>query len=113
MIFLIAHLDLIHFERELIYLSIASMFVYVRVITLFFKQYDPLMPFENLSSGLLFTSWTEIIVSDTDDDGDTSLMFVSVERLSTSNGVDECADATDQFLVHGVDADACHGGTDE
>jgi hypothetical protein len=62
-IFLIAHLELIHFERELIYLSVASMFVYVRVITLFFKQYDPLMPFENLSSGLLFTSWTEIIVS--------------------------------------------------
>ena len=39
------------------------MFIYVRIITLFFKQYDPLMPFENLSSGILFTSWTEIIVS--------------------------------------------------
>jgi hypothetical protein len=39
------------------------MFIYVRVITLFFKQYDPLMPFENLSSGILFNSWIEIIVN--------------------------------------------------
>jgi hypothetical protein len=39
------------------------MFIYVRVITLFFKQYDPFMPFENLSSGILFSSWTELIVS--------------------------------------------------
>jgi len=39
------------------------MFIYVRIITLFFKQYDPLLPFENLSSGLLFNSWVELIVS--------------------------------------------------
>ncbi len=61
-IFLLSHIGLLKFESELIYLCIASMFIYVRVITLFFKQYDPLMPFENLSSGLLFNSWIETIV---------------------------------------------------
>jgi hypothetical protein len=60
-IFLLEHLQLIQFERELIYLCVVSMFIYVRVITVFFKQYDPLMPFENLSSGLLFNSWSETI----------------------------------------------------
>ncbi len=63
LIFLLSRIELLQFERELIYLCIASMFIYVRVITLFFKQYDPLMPFENLSSGILFSSWIEIIVS--------------------------------------------------
>jgi hypothetical protein len=63
LVFLLSHIRLLHFERELIYLCIASMFIYVRVITLFFKQYDPLMPFENLSTGLLFSSWIDIIVS--------------------------------------------------
>jgi hypothetical protein len=53
---------LIQFERELIYICVASMFIYVRVITVFFKQYDPFMPFENFSSGLLFNSWSETIV---------------------------------------------------
>jgi len=60
-IFLLGHLELIKFERELIYLCVASMFIYVRIITIFFKQYDPLMPFENISSGLLFNSWSETI----------------------------------------------------
>ncbi|CAF0901508.1 unnamed protein product [Rotaria sordida] len=60
-IFLLEHIRLLKFERELIYLCIASMFIYVRIITIFFKQYDPLMPFENLSSGLLFNSWAETI----------------------------------------------------
>lgn len=64
LIFLLAHLGFLQFEAELIYLCVASMFIYVRVITLFFKQYDPLMPFENLSSGLLFNSWIDTIVSD-------------------------------------------------
>ncbi len=53
---------MIQFERELIYICVASMFIYVRVITVFFKQYDPFMPFENFSSGLLFNSWSETIV---------------------------------------------------
>jgi hypothetical protein len=61
-IFLLEHIQLIQFEPELIYLCVASMFIYVRVITVFFKQYDPLMPFENLSSGILFNSWSETIV---------------------------------------------------
>lgn len=61
-IFLLEHLQLIHFERELIYLAVASMFIYVRIVTIFFKQYDPLMPFENLLSGLLFNSWSETLV---------------------------------------------------
>ncbi|CAF0771198.1 unnamed protein product [Rotaria sp. Silwood1] len=60
-IFLLEHIRIIRFERELIYLCVASMFIYVRLITIFFKQYDPLMPFENLSSGLLFNSWSETI----------------------------------------------------
>lgn len=60
-IFLVDYLQVVQFERELIYLCVVSMFVYVRVITVFFKQYDPLMPFENLSSGLLFASWTDTI----------------------------------------------------
>jgi len=60
-IFLLEHIQLIQFERELIYLCVASMFIYVRIITIFFKQYDPLMPFENISSGLLFNSWSETI----------------------------------------------------
>jgi len=60
-IFLSEHLQLIQFDRELIYLCVASMFIYVRIITIFFKQYDPLMPFENLSSGILFNSWSETI----------------------------------------------------
>jgi len=60
-IFTLEQIGLIRFDRELIYLCIASMFIYVRIVTLFFKQYDPLMPFENLSSGLLFSSWTETI----------------------------------------------------
>ncbi|CAF2910049.1 unnamed protein product [Rotaria sp. Silwood2] len=60
-IFLLEHIRVIQFERELIYLCVASMFIYVRIITIFFKQYDPLMPFENLSSGLLFNSWSETI----------------------------------------------------
>jgi len=62
-IFLLSYTGLLQFQRELIYLCIASMFIYVRIITLFFKQYDPLMPFENLSSGILFNSWIEIIVN--------------------------------------------------
>lgn len=62
-IFLLEHLKLIRFEQELIYLCVVSMFIYVRMITLFFKQYDPLMPFENFSSGILFNSWSEIVVS--------------------------------------------------
>jgi len=37
------------------------MFIYVRVIGVFFKQYDPLMPFENFLSGILFSSWSETI----------------------------------------------------
>jgi hypothetical protein len=61
-IFVLEHLQFIQFERELIYLCVVSMFIYVRVITIFFKQYDPLMPFENFSSGLLFNSWSETIV---------------------------------------------------
>jgi hypothetical protein len=60
-IFVLEHLQLLKFERELIYLCVASMFIYVRIITIFFKQYDPLMPFENLSSGILFNSWSETI----------------------------------------------------
>jgi hypothetical protein len=60
-IFVLEHIQLIQFDRELIYLCIASMFIYVRVVTIFFKQYDPLMPFENFSSGLLFNSWSETI----------------------------------------------------
>lgn len=62
-VFLLAHIELIQFERELIYLCVVSMFIYVRVVTIFFKQYDPLMPFENFSSGLLFNSWSEIVVN--------------------------------------------------
>jgi hypothetical protein len=54
---------MIRFERELVYICVASMFIYVRVITVFFKQYDPFIPFENFSSGLLFNSWSDIIVS--------------------------------------------------
>ncbi|CAF4114697.1 unnamed protein product [Rotaria sp. Silwood2] len=60
-IFLLHRMGLLQFEHELIYLCVASIFIYVRIITLFFKQYDPFMPFENLSSGLLFNSWIEII----------------------------------------------------
>ncbi|CAF1234092.1 unnamed protein product [Adineta steineri] len=60
-VFLLEYLQLIQFERELVYLCVASMFIYVRIITIFFKQYDPLMPFENLSSGILFNSWSETI----------------------------------------------------
>jgi uncharacterized membrane protein YeiH len=60
-VFTLAQNEFLHFEHELIYLCVASMFIYVRIVTVFFKQYDPLMPFENLSSGLLFNSWTEII----------------------------------------------------
>ncbi|UJR09127.1 hypothetical protein I4U23_013374 [Adineta vaga] len=59
-IFLLSQLQILKFEHELIYLCIASMFIYVRIITLFFKQYDPFMPFENIISGLLFNSWTEL-----------------------------------------------------
>ena len=61
-VFLLEHLNFIQFDHELIYLGVASMFIYVRIITIFFKQYDPLMPFENLLSGLLFNSWSEILV---------------------------------------------------
>jgi len=61
-IFVLEHLQLIQFDRELIYLCVASMFIYVRIVTVFFKQYDPLMPFENFSSGLLFSNWSETIV---------------------------------------------------
>ncbi|CAF0850665.1 unnamed protein product [Adineta ricciae] len=60
-IFVLEHVQLIQFERELVYLCVASMFIYVRVITIFFKQYDPLMPFENISSGILFNSWSETV----------------------------------------------------
>lgn len=60
-IFLLERIKLIQFEGELIYLCVVSMFIYVRTITIFFKQYDPLMPLENVSSGLLFNSWSEII----------------------------------------------------
>lgn len=62
-IFLLEHIQLIQFQRELVYLCVASMFIYVRIITVFFKQYDPFMPFENLSSGILFNSWSETIVN--------------------------------------------------
>ena len=62
LVFLLSHIEILHFQRELVYLCIISMFVYVRIITLFFKQYDPLMPFENLSSGLLFSNWVETVV---------------------------------------------------
>ncbi|CAF1385079.1 unnamed protein product, partial [Rotaria sordida] len=61
LIFLLYRIGLLQFEHELIYLCVASLFIYVRIITLFFKQYDPFIPFENLSSGLLFNSWIEII----------------------------------------------------
>ncbi|CAF0876782.1 unnamed protein product [Adineta steineri] len=61
LVFLLSHIELLKFEHELIYLCVASMFIYVRIITSFFKQYDPLLPFENLSCGLLFNSWTDLI----------------------------------------------------
>lgn len=79
-VFLLEHLNLIQFDHELIYLCVASMFIYVRIITLFFKQYDPLMPFENLLSGLLFNSWSEILVR-------TSLAF----RLSHFSKIEFCS----------------------
>ncbi|UJR37073.1 hypothetical protein I4U23_029777 [Adineta vaga] len=60
-IFVLEHVQIIQFERELVYLCVASMFIYVRVVTIFFKQYDPLMPFENISSGILFNSWSETV----------------------------------------------------
>ncbi|CAF3365894.1 unnamed protein product [Rotaria socialis] len=61
LIFLLYRIELLRFQHELIYLCVASIFIYVRIITSFFKQYDPFMPFENLSSGLLFNSWIDII----------------------------------------------------
>jgi len=60
-VFTAERLSLLNVDRELIYLLIASVFIYVKIITLFFKQYDPFMPFENLSSGLLFNNWVEAI----------------------------------------------------
>ncbi|CAF5120783.1 unnamed protein product [Rotaria magnacalcarata] len=61
LVFLLYRIELLRFQHELIYLCVASIFIYVRIITSFFKQYDPFMPFENLSSGLLFNSWIETI----------------------------------------------------
>ncbi|CAF0745231.1 unnamed protein product [Didymodactylos carnosus] len=60
-IFTMEHYSLIKFDRELIYLCVASAFIYVKIISVFFKQYDPLMPFENLSCGLLFNSWVDAV----------------------------------------------------
>jgi hypothetical protein len=81
-IFVLEHLQFIQFERELIYLCVVSMFIYVRVITIFFKQYDPLMPFENISSGLLFNSWSET-VSDAYRRAATASSSVGTKNLSS------------------------------
>ncbi|CAF3536446.1 unnamed protein product [Rotaria sp. Silwood1] len=84
-IFLLYRMGLLQFEHELIYLCVASIFIYVRVITLFFKQYDPFMPFENLSSGLLFNSWIEII-SDAYRRA-TATTNVSTQAITSSTGL--------------------------
>ncbi|CAF0866013.1 unnamed protein product, partial [Didymodactylos carnosus] len=60
-VFTMDRYSLINFDRELIYLCIATAFIYVKIISIFYKQYDPLMPFENLSCGLLFNNWIDAI----------------------------------------------------
>lgn len=40
--------------RNLLFLCVAVFFAYVKLMSIFFKSFDPLVPFENLSSALFF-----------------------------------------------------------
>jgi hypothetical protein len=40
--------------RPVLYLITALVFVYVKLISLFFKSFDPFIPFENLFSAIFF-----------------------------------------------------------
>lgn len=46
--------SIINVPRNLLYLSIVIFFVYVKIISLFFKAFDPFVPFENLFSAVFF-----------------------------------------------------------
>jgi hypothetical protein len=53
-LFLLEGKGFIVIPRDILFLSIALMFAYVKVTSIFFKSFDPLIPFENLTSAFLF-----------------------------------------------------------
>ena len=46
--------SIINVPRTLLYLCVVIFFVYVKIISLFFKSFDPFTPFENLFSAIFF-----------------------------------------------------------
>lgn len=46
--------SLINVPRSLLFFCIVAFFVYVKIVSLFFKSFDPFVPFENLFSAVFF-----------------------------------------------------------
>jgi hypothetical protein len=45
---------LLSVPRNILFLFVAVFFAYVKLMSIFFKSFDPLVPFENLSSAVFF-----------------------------------------------------------
>lgn len=46
--------SLLNVSKTALFFGIATIFVYVKIMNIFFKSFDPIMPFENLSSAVFF-----------------------------------------------------------
>lgn len=46
--------DLLNVSKAAMFFGVATIFVYVKVMSIFFKSFDPIVPFENLSSAVFF-----------------------------------------------------------
>jgi len=53
-LFVLERKSLIPISRPLLFLAVVVMFVYVKIVSLFFKSFDPFLPFENLFAAFFF-----------------------------------------------------------
>jgi hypothetical protein len=79
--------------RPLVYLTIASVFVYVKLISTFFKSFDPFVPFENLFSALFFGGLLDALRKATGSQTAHASQSNSTSTLSTQSNILNESDA--------------------
>jgi len=53
-LFTLERMNVIHVHKNLLFLCVAAVMIYVKLMSLFLKSFDPFVPFENLTAAVFF-----------------------------------------------------------
>ena len=84
---------MIDVPRPLLFLGVVVFFVYVKIVSLFFKSFDPFVPFENLFAAFFFggliDAFKKAYGKDTSANGNANGSSTDINKLLRHDGSEE------------------------